>query len=670
MGNAGVETGRRVVLQAILLPALLVATALVLWPAVHGPFLFDDFPNLQNLAELNGHPTFRNIGVYTSLFPGVLGRPLSALSFLLNDVAWPSEPLGFKVTNLLIHLLNGVLVFGLARALGNARATDVVARRRTDVAALACAAFWLLSPIQISAVFLIVQRMTLLAGTFALSGLWAFVALASRARFGTRAIVAVAMLGFGTSLSFLCKENGALVPLLAVVTCWTLLERTLEALPARSRLILWAGMALPSIAVLAKLVKFGIDAPAGAFPSRNFDLWERLMTEARVLLDYVAMIFAPRLSSSSLYNDDYTISRGLLDPASTLPAVALVLLALIVAFTLRKRMPLLSFAVLWYLAGHAMESTTVGLEIYFEHRNYLPLFGIAYAVAEGAVGLSGHFRRPVWIGLAGWLALAVTVANLQARAWGSDARLTVYWHAEHPHSLRAQQQYANYLYQRGRVDEAQAVLARVKEPSSAVNIELQQLIIACEGGQRTMKNGVDLERVGALLRTSQVTPGTALILQHLRKSMEAGDCPELLPVGAWLELTSDVIANPNGSGLYRMLRVERAEYFLHGGALDRAIHELDLAYRAGDHEPRIAFYAAALLATAGRYDEARAWAKKPMGRRWNWKDWFAQTDRQARELTEAIDMGQKEALARAATLDPKSKEPPPASESSQPGVQP
>ena len=91
-----------------------------------------------------------------------------------------------------------------------------------------------------------------------------------------------------------------------------------------------------------------------------------------------------------------------------------------------------------------------------------------------------------------------------------------------------------------------------------------------------------------------------------------------------------------------MLRVERAELFLHARRLDPAIHELDLAYRAGDHEPRIAFYAAALLATARRYDEARAWAKKPMGRPWNWKDWFAQTDRQARELIDAIDEGQRE----------------------------
>lgn len=645
------DSTRRARLQAFALPALLLVTALLMWPGVHGPFLFDDFPNLQNLSELNGHISLRNIGVYTSLFPGVLGRPLAAVSFLLNDVSWPSEPLGFKITNLLIHLLNGVLVFGLARAVGRARGRDdATIQTRVDMVALVCMAFWLLNPIQISAVFLVVQRMTELAATFAFAGLWAFVSLASRARTSGRAVAAIAVLGVGAILSFLSKENGALVPLLALVTCWTLLAATLRELPTWPKRILWIGMALPSLAVLGKLAKFGVDAPTGPFPSRNFDLWERLMTEARVLMDYLALVVAPRLSSSSLYNDDYPISHGLLDPFSTLPAIAFILLALLAAFALRKRVPVLSFTVLWYLAAHLMESTVVGLEIYFEHRNYVPLFGLAYGVAAGTFALKGHMRRPVLLGLGAWLLLAATVTHLQARAWGDEARLTLFWHAEHPDSLRAQQQYANYLYQHGHIQEAQAALARIQGKESTANVALQHLTIECDTGKRGANTGDQVARISRLLDTAQVTPGTALILQRLRASVEAGNCPGLVSPEGWLALTEHAMGNPNGSGLFRMLRVERAELFLRAKHLDAAIHELDLAYRAGDHEPRIAFYAAALLATAGRYDEARAWAQKPMGRPWNWKDWFAQTDRQARELVEAIDKAQRERQANPGNL--------------------
>ncbi len=482
--------------------------------------------------------------------------------------------------------------------------------------------------------------MTLLAATFAFAGLWAFVSVASRARQPGTATIALVVLGVGTVLSFLCKENGALVPLLALVTCWTLLPKTLGALPEWPRRILWAGLLLPSAVVLAKLAKFGLDAPSGPFPSRNFDLWERLMTEGRVLLDYVALVAAPRLSSSSLYNDDYQISRHLLDPASTFPAVGLVVLALSAAVLLRKRTPVLSFGVLWYLTGHLMESTVVGLEIYFEHRNYVPLFGLAYAAAAGAVSLQGSLRRPVLAGMGAWLILAATVTHLQARAWGDEASLTLYWHAEHPKSLRAQQQYANYLYERGHIQEAQAVLADVNDESSAANIALQTLTIECDSGNRG-RNSEVLRRLASLLDSSQVTPGTALILQRLRSAVQNGGCADLVSPSDWLMLTEHAMANPNGSGIVRMLRVERAELFLRLNQLDAAIHELDLAYRGGDHEPRVAFYAAALLATAGRYDEARAWAVKPMDRPWNWRDWAAQTNRQAQELVSAIERAKR-----------------------------
>jgi hypothetical protein len=171
-------------LIAVGLLALLGATLSLLWPGIHGPFLFDDGPNLQNLRDLNGHLSRQSIGVYLSLFTGSPGRPLSALSFLINDVAWPSQPLGFKLTNLWIHLLNGVLVFGLARTLAGAYCGPSL---RADLIALVTAAIWLLNPIQISAVFLTVQRMAELVATAMFAGLWGFFALSMRAQTALRA---------------------------------------------------------------------------------------------------------------------------------------------------------------------------------------------------------------------------------------------------------------------------------------------------------------------------------------------------------------------------------------------------------------------------------------------------------------------------------------------------
>lgn len=632
------------VVVAIGLCTLLALTALLLWPGVHGPFLFDDYPNLKNLVEINGNPTWRSIGVYLSLFPGVPGRPLATLSFLLNDVSWPSDPYGFKLTNLLIHLLNGVLVFGLARALGHAMRTDTKTsddNANIELAALACAAIWLCSPIQISAIFLTVQRMTELAGTFAFAGLWGFTALLARARSIRHAVFSLGTLALGTILSFLCKENGALVPVFALVICGTILHKRMASLASWPRRLVWAGLLMPTALVAYVLFKRVMNAPDGLYPGRNFGLAERLMTEGRVIIDYVMLIVAPRLSSSSLYNDDYVISKGLLDPISTLPAIVLILGASLAAYKLRRSHSVFAFGVLWFLAGHLIESTVVALEIYFEHRNYTPLFGPAFAVSYATFHARGKLRQHATLGLAAWLAMAFALTFLQARTWGSEARLATYWHIERPNSLRAQQQYAQYLIKSGRTAEARNMLATLQhKQQSAFDALVQMMTLDCD--VRGTVRADQFTQALALATVSRHTPGTALILARMRKSVQSGRCSQHFPPEAWLELTEQAISKPNGYGIARMVRVERAELYLAADRLDLAIAELERAYgRGASAEPRVAFYASALLATAGRYDDAREWASRPLGAPWTLKRWLAQTNRQAQELLEAIDRDQE-----------------------------
>lgn len=626
---------------AIGLPILLCLAACLLWPGVSGPFLFDDEPNLKNLAELQGLPDWRRIGVYLSLFPDTPGRPLSALSFILNDAAWPSDPFGFKLTNLLIHLLNGALVFGLARTLARAwqaRPSMDVADRHpdsADVVALACAAIWMLNPIQVSAVFLTVQRMTELAATFVFAGLWGFFALVPRATTFPRVIAALAVLGLGTILAFLCKENGALAPLLAWVAIATMLAPTMRELPNWPRRMLHAGVGLPALLVMLKLLQIVGQLGASTIPARGFSMPERLLTQARVLLDYASIIAFPRLSGSSLYNDDFELSRGLLEPATTLPAVLTVLAALAAALALLRRKPLFSFAMLWFLAGHLTESSVVPLELYFEHRNYVPLFGPALALALWVTSVRGKLRAPVLAGFCLWLGLCAIILHQQARAWGDEGLLATLWHVERPNSLRAQQQYASWLFKQGRPQEARAVMiTTMQHDVSPVSAMLQAITVDCALARRPEPN--QLAEARALLRTEQLNPGTAAIMARLREDLLAGRCRNTLAPEDWFAMSQAILDNPRGRGIWRMIRIERTEVWLAANRLDDAIDELRIAYGRGG-EPRIAFYAAALLATAGRYDEARIWASKPQGRPWSWKRWLAGTDQQARELVEAIN---------------------------------
>jgi len=158
--------------RALWLLALPVLAFFVLaWPAVHGPFVFDDFPNLAALAKTGAVDSWRALGIYLSESRYFPGRPLAMLSFLPQQASWPGDPLPFKVVNLLLHGANALLLWALLRRVTAAVMTP---DRSRLVAALAAVA-WLVHPMQLSTVFLVVQRMTLLATFFVLLGLLAYV---------------------------------------------------------------------------------------------------------------------------------------------------------------------------------------------------------------------------------------------------------------------------------------------------------------------------------------------------------------------------------------------------------------------------------------------------------------------------------------------------------------
>ncbi len=155
---------------------LLATTTIIYWPALQGPFLLDDFVNIPqtNIPNLN----WRSL-IWATLGneSGTFGRPVSILSFVLNHAIGGTEPYGFKVVNLLIHLINTVLVFFLGRLIFRSLLRNETYDKNPalpTLIALAASAIWALHPLQVSTVMYVVQRMTLLMTTFSLLALLAF----------------------------------------------------------------------------------------------------------------------------------------------------------------------------------------------------------------------------------------------------------------------------------------------------------------------------------------------------------------------------------------------------------------------------------------------------------------------------------------------------------------
>lgn len=377
--------------QRMLIPIVLVlGTVAVLaayWIGLGGPFMLDDPENFVQLERYaRGEVTW--LGPVVSNGSGPLGRPLAMASFVASVWAGGYSPWVLKVGNLCLHLSTGMLVGWLALLV--ARRDRWLAPRAEWVAVLV-AVVWMALPIHVSTVLYAVQRMTILAALLTLVGLIGYVALRerldrARTPWPSALIVLAAWLGAATVAAGHAKENGLLLPLLAAVLELTLFR---DRTPARR-----AAVGLIAVGAVIGLVGFALvlalrpELVVGGYAIRDFTLAERLLTQPRVLWDYVGSILVPRAHRLGLIQDDFVVSRSLIDPWTTLPAILAWLGLIGAAIVLRRRHVAFSTGVLLFIAGHAMESSVLPLELYFEHRNYLPSVGVLLAVAAGVGSLA------------------------------------------------------------------------------------------------------------------------------------------------------------------------------------------------------------------------------------------------------------------------------------------
>lgn len=458
---------------ALLIIAMLVVTGLAYLPGLNGPFLFDDW---ASLPALGASGPIHDIGSFlryvTSGTADPTGRPLALASFALNAQDWPAAPLPFKLTNLAIHLVNASLLGWLLTLLG---CRYGLRSSHARAAAWFAAALWALHPFLVSTVLYVVQREAMLTSTFAFLALIAW--LVARDAFARESPRAAAWLYIGaggaTVLAILCKANGVVIPLLILaieVTLPPLDQRVAGRYARHVRLAL----VLPSALLLIALAWLAISAiGAPPLPARGWTIGQRLITEPAILFDYLARLWLLRPAGGAFFHDQLAPASSLVDPwYAWLPPLAWVVL-LGMAIAVRRRYPYIAVALLFFLAGHVLESTSVPLELYFEHRNYLPAALMFWPLSVAIVS-----SRYAWLRRGLPLVLLTGLFFLtrsQASLWGDQLSQATVWADLQPESPRAQANAARTEYSRGllraargRIDQASTRFAA--EPQIAINL--------------------------------------------------------------------------------------------------------------------------------------------------------------------------------------------------------
>ncbi len=409
---------------------------------VNNRFLHIDDASLKSLADVisNG-----NVNIT---------RPISNLTFALNWYFGKDNVSGYHVVNTAIHVITSFMLFlTILFLFKTPKLRDKFSEESAYFISLLSAVLWAVNPIQTQAVTYIVQRMTSMAAMFYIISLFLYIkARLSESGYKKSVLYFCIVLSYIFALG--TKENTAIMPLSLVLVEIIFFQGPGKAETRRKYFYIAA-----VCAVIIILTGYFIFIGTGAlnvfkgYENRYFTPGERLLTEARIVVYYISLIFYPSPTRLSIEHD-IDVSTSFIYPWTTLPSIIVIIILFGLGIWQIRKRPLLSFAILFFFLNHLIESTIIGLELIFEHRNYLPSFFLFLPVSMGLKDLIDryHDRKGMFIVIFSFVVLLITgfgsgtyIRNIQ---WASEISLSMDAVKKAPHSARPLNNLAKAYYEK------------------------------------------------------------------------------------------------------------------------------------------------------------------------------------------------------------------------------
>ncbi len=365
---------------------LAVAVAAAYSDSLSGPLVYDD------RLWILGNPAIRSLwplGRVLAAGSGTVlaGRPLLSLSFALDYALGGEAPWSYHATNLAVHVLAALVLFGLVRRTLEGMPGLVAGPLDRGLFSLSVAALWALHPLQTEAVTYVSERAESLAGLAYLLVVYGFARGARSPRpapwYGLS--VGACLLGCAT------KEVIATAPLVVLAYDRTFVSRGLREALASHRL-LYAGLAGSWIA-LAWLSP-GVGHRGIGF-GYGYSWWSYALTEGWVVGHYL-MLCAWPFPLVFDYGAEPVAYLG-----DVLPWCALIAALAAVTALGTARRAAWGFLLLAFFALLAPSSSVVpvAFEPMAEHRMYLPLAPVVTLLVWGAWAWRGRRGLHLCLGL-------------------------------------------------------------------------------------------------------------------------------------------------------------------------------------------------------------------------------------------------------------------------------
>jgi hypothetical protein len=367
--------------RTVLYGGIAVAMALLVYVnALHNPFVYDDYHTV--IANTSIHSLTNLVGIVMH----DVTRPLVNFTYAVDRVTWGAAPLGFHVTNVLLHALNVGLFVLLASRAGLGRG-----------ATFAASALFAVHPMMTEAVGYVSGRSEVLCATFFLV---AMLCADAWWREGRRAWLAGMIAAWLAAL--LSKETAAMFPFVVFVyDVWT---RPDDA--GRARRVSRVYLPLIAVTILAGLVRLFVLIRI-EYPNQAAWHWRYLLVGADVFRRYLAMMVIP--AGQAMFHEVAAVNS--VWRARVMADIAIVAAFVGATWRLRRSDGFASASLAWFLLLLVPSSVLITFnqgEPMTEHRVYAASIGLFFA--------AGSAIR--WIGerlsSRGWLPKAVALASLVA----------------------------------------------------------------------------------------------------------------------------------------------------------------------------------------------------------------------------------------------------------------
>jgi protein O-mannosyl-transferase len=484
MGNSSFNERNKIILKPIVYAVIVAIVATVLYlPILSANFVFDDISQILSDSYLHNPSHFIDVFTFSSMKKDILdnNRPVMLLSLMLDATFWKNNPLGYHLTNLLLHCLCAFLLFWVIYRILLRLYPQSSKSIGPLWAAFAAALLFAIHPVNSEAVCVVTFREDLLAAMFTLFVLF----LADR--FPTQKISSNLLIGAVIVICIFAaaaaKENGVVVSVLLVLY-WLVVRKHTQWRPWSA--LIAAGLAATGLFMIARFTL--VPSQSVIFVRKpsyiGGSFWAMLSIEPTMLVFQSLGIIWPQLFCA-----DYT-------PNSlsfiTLPVSLAVLAVLIViVIILSRRNSGFALGMIFFILAMLPTSNLVPIYNPIADRYlYLPLAGICIALAALLCKLKMPANKWIWpviiISAAVYIFLGFFTIQ-RIRVWHDNLSLWQDTTAKNPYSFIGYNNLGFAFYEIKEYDKAVMAFKRASELDSNCADTLAGLAITYDAMGQTAR---------------------------------------------------------------------------------------------------------------------------------------------------------------------------------------